>query len=146
MYVEGSEGLSHMSHLIRASQEDYLEAVFLLAKRGNVRNIDIAAQIGVSKASVSRAVLILVTDEMVTIDRDHLISLTDKGRKAAERIYEKHVFFTGLLQWAGLGAAEAEREACLMEHAIGDAAFLALKRAFLREGVGGSGSGSGFGV
>ena len=45
-----------MSMNIRASAEDYLESILIISKRkGSVRSIDIANELGFSKPSVSVA-------------------------------------------------------------------------------------------
>lgn len=46
-----------MNEKLTASNEDYLVAIYALHdKAGSVRSIDVARQLGVSKASVSNAV------------------------------------------------------------------------------------------
>ena len=53
--------------------------------------------------------------------------MTDKGREIAERIYERHQFFTMQLITAGVDPEIAEYEACKMEHTISDDSFKLLK-------------------
>jgi Mn-dependent DtxR family transcriptional regulator len=118
-------------HRYTSSQEDYLEAIHILAKQGIVRSIDIAVYLSLSKASVSRSVSILLSGGLISVDDEHAIRLTDEGRRAAEEIYAKHLFFKDLLKWAGLDEETADREACLMEHALSNGAFAALKKSFL---------------
>ena len=113
-----------------ASGEDYLEAILVLKKqKGMVRSVDVARHMGVSKASVTRATTILRKDGFLKMDREHYIYLTSAGRVTAEKIYERHQFFTNRLIAAGVEPEQAEQDACRMEHAISDESFVKLKMA-----------------
>ena len=113
-----------------ASGEDYLEAILVLQKqKGMVRSVDVARHMGVSKASVTRATTILRKDGFLKMDREHYIYLTSAGRVTAEKIYERHQFFTNRLIAAGVEPEQAEQDACRMEHAISDESFAKLKMA-----------------
>lgn len=57
------------------------------------------------------------------------ISLTTKGKEVAEKIYERHRFFTKRLIAAGVDPKTAERDACRLEHAISEESFQKLKDA-----------------
>ena len=75
------------------SREDYLEAILVLQnEKGAVRSIDIAAKLGFTKPSVSRAMGLLRGAEYITVDRDGFIRLTETGRAAAESVYEPDSF------------------------------------------------------
>ena len=113
---------------IHASGEDYLEAVLILQKKqGMVRSIDLARHMGFSKPSISHAVGVLKNGGFLTVDEDGFLHLTAIGREVAEKIYERHLFFTEQLVAAGVDLETAEQEACRMEHAIGDTSFRKLK-------------------
>ena len=113
-----------------ASGEDYLEAILVLHKKmGMVRSVDVARHMGVSKASVTRATTILRKDGFLKMDREHYIYLTSAGRVTAEKIYERHQFFTNRLIAVGVEPKQAEQDACRMEHAISDESFAKLKMA-----------------
>ena len=118
---------------IHASGEDYLEAVLVLQKKqGMVRSVDVARHMEVSKPSVCHAVAILRDGGFLTMDEDYFLHLTDIGREAAEKIYERHLFFTEQLVTAGVDPKTAEQEACRMEHAISDTSFQKLKEKIQR--------------
>ena len=69
-----------------ASGEDYLEAILVLYKKfGSVRSVDIARHMEVSKPSVCHAVNVLCDGGFLTKDDKHFISLTEEGRKVAEK-------------------------------------------------------------
>ena len=115
---------------LRASGEDYLEAVLVLQKeKGMVRSVDVARHMGVSKPSVCHAVATLKEGGFLTMDGDFFLRLTDVGREVAEQTYEKHCFFTRLLIDAGVDPKEAEQDACRMEHTISESSFQQLKAA-----------------
>ena len=113
---------------IHASGEDYLEAVLILQKKqGMVRSIDLARYMGFSKPSISHAVGVLRDGGFLTMDEDGFLHLTDIGREVAEKIYERHQFFTEQLVAAGVDQETAEQDACRIEHAISDTSFRKLK-------------------
>ena len=88
---------------LHASGEDYLEAILVLQKkRGLVRSVDVARHMEVTKPSVCHAVATLKEGGFLTMDEDHFLHLTDVGREVAEKIYERHCFFTTQLIAAGV--------------------------------------------
>lgn len=113
---------------IYASGEDYLEAILIVQKKkGMVRSVDIARHMGFSKPSISHAVGVLREGGFLTMDTDGFLHLTDIGREIAEKIYERHQFFTEQLIAAGVDQETAEQDACRIEHAISDTSFQKLK-------------------
>ena len=92
-----------------------------------VRSVDVARHMEVSKPSVCHAVAILRDGGFLTMDEDHFLHLTDVGREVAEKIYERHCFFTEQLIAAGVDPKTAEADACRIEHIISDESFSRLK-------------------
>ena len=91
------------------SGEDYLEAILVLYKKfGSVRSVDIARHMEVSKPSVCHAVNIL-KEGFLTIDENHFLYLTSQGKVVAEKIYERHRFFTEELIEAGVDPRQADQ-------------------------------------
>ena len=116
------------------SGEDYLEAVLMLQKKnGMVRSVDLARHMEVSKPSVCHAVATLRDGGFLMMDEDHFLHLTDVGREVAERIYERHRFFTEQLIAAGVDPKTAEADACRIEHAISQDSFEKIRRAHEQE-------------
>ena len=71
---------------IHESAEDYLEAILMLKeRRGAVRSIDIANELGYSKPSVSVAMKHLRENGYVLMDEDGFLTLTNKGYVIARR-------------------------------------------------------------
>ena len=115
---------------LHASGEDYLETILVLQKkRGMVRSVDVARHMEVSKPSVCHAVATLRDGGFLMMDEDHFLHLTDVGREVAEKIYERHCFFTEQLITAGVDPRTAEADACRIEYIISDESFSRLKEA-----------------
>ena len=113
---------------IYASGEDYLEAVLVVQKKKvMVRSVDLARHMGFSKPSISHAVGVLKNGGFLTVDEDGYFHLTEDGREVAEKIYERHQFFTEQLVAVGVDRETAERDACRLEHVISEEAFEKLK-------------------
>jgi DtxR family transcriptional regulator, Mn-dependent transcriptional regulator len=111
------------------SGENYLETILVLTKRnGNVRSIDIAEEMGFTKASVSRAMSILKRDNYIIMEPDGRILLTKDGQKKATAVYDRHVTLTRFINEV-LGVAEdiAEKDACRIEHIISPETFAGIK-------------------
>jgi DtxR family Mn-dependent transcriptional regulator len=110
---------------IQESAENYLEAILILKQnKGSVRSIDIAHYLNFSKPSVSIAMKNLRNSELITVDSDGFISLTDAGHEIAETIFERHTVLSNML--INLADIAAE-DACRMEHVISPESFRAIK-------------------
>ena len=119
---------------IRQSSEDYLEAILMLHQRkGMVRSIDIAEELSVTKPSVSVAMKKLRTNGYIEMDEYGFISLLEKGREIAERMYERHTFITRWLTSMGVDPQVAAEDACRIEHVISQDTFDAMKRSLVDE-------------
>ncbi len=80
-----------------------------------------------SKEAGSHAVGVLKNGGFLTVDEDGYLNLTNAGREVAEKIYERHQFFTEQLVAVGVDRETAERDACRIEHVISEEAFEKLK-------------------
>ncbi|MGN0700511.1 MAG: metal-dependent transcriptional regulator [Oscillospiraceae bacterium] len=124
-----------MKDRIFESKENYLETILVLAKRnGNVRSVDIAAEMEFSKPSVSVAMKNLREDGCIEVDKNGYITLTKAGMEIAERVYERHVLFTGWLTGMGVPADIAAEDACRIEHVISAESFEAIKNFVTKHG------------
>ena len=116
---------------LHKSGEDYLEAILVLEqKNGDVRSLDLAEHMSVSKPSISNAMKLLREGGFLTMDGNKLIHLTELGREVAESIYERHVLLTKTLILIGVEPAVAEQDACRIEHDISRETFDRLKEHF----------------
>ena len=114
---------------ILESSEDYLEAMLMMQERfGYIRSIDIANELNVTKPSVSYATKRLRENGYITMDREGLITLTEKGCAIAERIYDRHKRLTGFLMNLGVDEETARTDACKIEHDLSEASYEAIKR------------------
>jgi DtxR family Mn-dependent transcriptional regulator len=107
---------------LTASQEDYLEAILgLIRQTGNARVRDIAEQLSVAKSSVTFALRALAERGLVNYEPYQLVSLTNQGEAAAERIRRKHRGLSRFLQDVlDVDETIAEANACRIEHAVTD--------------------------
>ena len=113
------------------SQEMYLETILkIFNRKGCVRAIEVAEELGYSKPSVSRAVGIMKKDGYIIVEKDGSIILTAEGKLKADSILERHKHLTEAFVKMGLPTDEAEENACRVEHVITDAAFEAIKKYF----------------
>ena len=113
---------------LHKSGEDYLEAILVLEKlNGQVRSLDVAEYMGVSKPSISNAVRLLREGGFLRMDENKLLVLTELGREVAERIYERHCLLTRGLTALGVDPVIAEQDACRIEHDLSRESFDRLK-------------------
>ena len=118
-----------MKDRVSESRENYLETILILQnKNGEVRSIDIAAELDFSKPSVSVAMKNLREDDCVKVDDNGYITLTKRGREIAERVYERHLLFTEWLVSLGVPEDIAAEDACRIEHDISAESFEAIKK------------------
>lgn len=112
---------------INESIENYLECVLILQQRkGCARSVDVAAELGVTKPSVSHAMKLLRENGYITMGGDNCIALTAAGREIAERMYERHVTLASFLMRLGVSEKTAFADACKMEHDISKESFDAI--------------------
>jgi len=113
---------------VHESAENYLETILILSrKEDKVRSIDIVNELEYSKPSVSVAMKNLREKGYVIMDDDGYITLTSKGRKIADSMYERHVAISDWLVFLGVDKKTAAKDACKMEHAMSEKSFHAIK-------------------
>ncbi len=109
-----------MPDSLSASKQDYLETILdFTAESGQVRSIDIARTLGVSRASVNKSLGVLKESGLIEHEHYGDVKLTEKGLRAARQVRSRHnnlkTFLTTVL---GVTPETAEQDACRMEHAI----------------------------
>ena len=113
---------------IHQSGEDYLEAILTLRqKTGYVRSVDVAAELGYSKPSVSIAMKKLREQGYVRVNEAGLLFLTKEGEALACSVYERHKTLKKALMLLGVDEESAAEEACKLEHAISDSTLEKIK-------------------
>ena len=76
---------------LSASLEDYLEAIFNLARESNIaRSKDIVELLGVSRSSVTGALRVLKKKCLANYKPYDFVTLTESGQRAAAEIARKH--------------------------------------------------------
>ena len=114
---------------VHESGEMYLEAILVLSRKsGFVRSVDVGEYLGYSKPSVSRAMGLLRKGDLVTVEQDGGLHLTQEGRDIAAKIYERHTVLSQVLISLGVPEQVAVEDACKIEHDISDVTFEAIKK------------------
>ena len=86
------------------SQEDYLEAIWILVQaKGYARVSDIADHLGIQVASVSRMVKRLAEDGLLTRERYRGFNFTPEGALRGEALYRRHKTLEALVAALNLG-------------------------------------------
>lgn len=110
------------------SGEDYLEVILRLSRtRTTVRSVDIAAELGYSKPSVSVAMKHLREGGLVIMEADGNLLLTPEGKAIAEQVWERHSVITSLLTRLGVSPEVAHADACKIEHDLSEESFARMK-------------------
>ena len=113
---------------LKESGENYLEAVLILKKElGNVRSIDVAHHLNVSKPSVSVAMKTLREEGFLTVDELGNIALTEKGMLIADKMYERHHVIAKALMALGVSKETAFEDSCKIEHDLSQESFEKIK-------------------
>ena len=108
------------------SHEDYLEAMVMLGAttEASVRSVDVATKMGVSKASVNKAMSVLKERGLAEQPYYGDITLTEEGYAYGSKVLDRHeALYSFLTKALGISEDVANKEACLMEHAISDDSF-----------------------
>jgi len=105
---------------LSATMEDYLEAIYQLQEQQQVARVrDIARLLGVKMPSVSGALKTLAARALIEHEKYGYATLTAEGRELAEQVHRRHHAIVELLQRIMLlPPAQAEDEACRLEHAL----------------------------
>lgn len=118
---------------LKESGEMYLETIYVLCnKTPYVRSVDVAEHMNFSRASVSRGMGLLKKQDLITVDKDGYITLTETGKSVAQKIMERHDILTEFLLSLGVDEKTAEEDACRIEHIISDKTFTKIK-SFLKK-------------
>jgi DtxR family Mn-dependent transcriptional regulator len=102
---------------ITATIEDYLERILLLSENdGHAHVTELANLLGISKASVTEMITKLKTNGFVNFEKYGTITLTEKGRKIAVKVKERHDILKSFLVLIGVNEENASNDCCVMEH------------------------------
>ncbi len=114
---------------LSASLENYLETMLFLEKDSGIRITDVANEMGISKASVNKAVNQLKEMNLLIHDHYGQISFTEEGLLIAKSVAKKHKilvdFFTNVLK---VDEETALNEACEIEHILSNSTVSAIEK------------------
>lgn len=113
------------------STEHYLKTILKLQMRLNcVHAVDIAREMNVTKASVSRALKKFKANGDITVAQDGGIVLNPCGYAAASKVSETYRDLVAVLERIGVSDGTAQEDACRMEHALSEETHRRLKEYF----------------
>jgi Mn-dependent DtxR family transcriptional regulator len=115
---------------LSVSMQHYIKAIYELSPRGGgTRVCEIAANIGVTKASACVAVQTLQQKKLVRRDSRRLVFLTKEGERLAVSTLDKAaIVLRYLTDVLGVGPGTAETDACAMEHVVSDETLCSMCR------------------
>ncbi len=115
--------------VIHEAAENYLETIFMLHRRGgSCRSVDVAAELGYSKPTVSVMMKNLRENGYIRIEEGGELILTESGMEIALRMFERHEIISKVLMMMGVSEDTARKDACKIEHDISDETFEAIKK------------------
>jgi len=118
---------------ITEATENYLEAILVLGeKNGTVRSVDVANYLGFSKPTISQYMKQFVQQELVHIDENGHITLTEAGLNVARSTLEKHRIISRFFMAMGVSEETALEDACKVEHDLSDETFECLKAYYMK--------------
>ena len=119
--------------VIQEAAEMYLETILVLHKRqGAVRAIDIANEMGYSKPTVSEQMKKFRENGYIFVNGEGHITLSEAGRKIAERTYERHNVISEIFMGLGVSREVAYADACRVEHYISQETFERMREHYLK--------------
>lgn len=114
---------------ITEAVENYLETILILSKaQPDVHAIDICSYLGYSRPTVSIILKKMKDESLVEVSSENHITLTNKGRDVAEKIYDRHKILSAFFMLLGVKKDQALEDACKIEHDLSDETYLLLKK------------------
>ena len=101
------------------SMEDYLEKIYnTIEQKGYARSIDIASLLDVLPSSVTKMMQKLDEENLGIYEKYRGFTLTDKGKKLAKKLVERHQMLENFLQMIGVQDKNIYEEVEKLEHYI----------------------------
>ncbi|MBI3027735.1 metal-dependent transcriptional regulator [Candidatus Woesearchaeota archaeon] len=116
--------------MFTANKEDYLRGLYILEEeKRELKSIDLAHYLDVSKPSVSEMVQELNKEGLVSYKKYSKLKFTSKGRKIAQKLTSKHrlieLFLKNVLK---IDSKNVHQEAHRLEHAFSDDSINKIKK------------------
>ncbi len=114
------------------SREDYLKAVYSIRReKGSCRSVQVAEHLGISKASVSKAVDKLTNEKLLQKQYDGQLVLTKKGEEYARFLEDRYELLYRILLEIGVPEERADADACNIEHSISQESYEKLNQWYI---------------
>jgi len=105
--------------MIKKRAEDYLRLIHELDTGLGARSVDIARKLDITKASVSEMLRKLANKRLVKLKPYSKIKPTEKGKKLAEKFYDKHRVIKNFIKHlCNYSDERAELESHELEHSF----------------------------
>ncbi len=116
--------------MFTAHKEDYLRGIYILEEeKGEIKAVDLAHYLNVSKPSVSEMVKELNREGLVSYKKYSKVRFTPKGRKIAKKLTSKHRLIESFLKnMLKISSKNIHKEAHRLEHAFSDESIAKLRR------------------
>ena len=116
--------------MFTANREDYLRGLYILEEeKGEIKSIDLAHYLNVSKPSVSEMVQELNEEGLISYKKYSKLRFTSKGKKIAQKLTSKHrlieLFLKSVLK---IDSKNVHQEAHRLEHAFSDESISKIKK------------------
>ena len=116
--------------MFTANKEDYLRGLYILEEeKGEIKSIDLAHYLNVSKPSVSEMVRELNEEGLVSYKKYSKLNFTPKGRRIARKLTSKHriieIFLKNVLK---IRPKSIHQEAHRLEHSFSDESISKLRK------------------
>jgi DtxR family manganese transport transcriptional regulator len=120
---------------------DYLETIAdLLAEKGEARLVDLAARLGVSKATATKTVQRIQRAGHIRTEPYRAIFLSESGAALASEAKRRHTIVLEFLRAGGVPEAIAQQDAEGLEHHASEETLALLKRLTVKLRAPGGGS------
>ena len=116
--------------MFTANREDYLRGLYILEEeKDELKSIDLANYLDVSKPSVSEMIRELRMDGLISHKKYSKLEFTAKGRRLAKKLTSKHrlieIFLKNVLR---ISSRKIHQEAHRLEHAFSDESIGKLRK------------------
>jgi Mn-dependent DtxR family transcriptional regulator len=107
---------------LTSSVEDYLEVIYeLMKEKGYARSVDISEYLGVKSPSVTNMLQRLHGMGLVVYERYRGTTLTERGKRLARSVEQRHLVITQFLRILGVSENIANSDAEGIEHHVHEA-------------------------
>ncbi len=116
--------------MFTTNKEDYLRGIYILEEeKGQIKSVDLAHYLNVSKPSVSEMVKELNKEGLISYKKYSRLKFTVKGRRIARKLTFKHrlieLFLKNILK---INSKNIHQEAHRLEHAFSDDSVVKIRK------------------